>query len=164
MFVSFTFIPSTLDERKTLTKISTHKTSHNRSPKLAHTSDDKETGRKPSLKRQTTGYTEKSRLHDICHQTGAAFNHKANAIAKRAIQTTKSLMVKNQNDTWLALLILKSTPMTDIDKSPAELLCNRHLGTNIPMIQHASNLASCGFSVRTNDASFSSFSALQQED
>ena len=62
MFVSFTFIPSTLDERKTLTKISTRKTSHNRSPKLAHTSDVKETGRKPSLKRQTTGYTEKSHL------------------------------------------------------------------------------------------------------
>ena len=56
MFVSFTFIPSTLDECKTLTKISTRKTSHNRSPKLAHTSDDKETGRKPSIKRQTTGY------------------------------------------------------------------------------------------------------------
>ena len=33
-----------------------HKISHNHSPKLAHTSDDKETGRKPSLKRQTTGY------------------------------------------------------------------------------------------------------------
>ena len=65
MFVSFTFIPSTLDERKTLTKISTRKTSHNHSPKLAHTSDDKETGRKPSLKRQTTGYTEKSRLQLI---------------------------------------------------------------------------------------------------
>ena len=32
------------------------KTSHNRSPKPAHASDDKETGRKPSIKRQTTGY------------------------------------------------------------------------------------------------------------
>ena len=63
MFVSFTFIPPTLDERKTLTKISTCKTSHNHSSKLAHTSDNKETGRKPSLKRQTTGYIEKSCLH-----------------------------------------------------------------------------------------------------
>ena len=57
------------------------------------------------------------------------------------IQTIKQLMVKNQGDTWLALLILKSTPMTGIDKSLAELLCNRHSRTNIPMIQHASDLS-----------------------
>ena len=57
------------------------------------------------------------------------------------IQTIKQLMVKKQNDTWLALLILKSTPMNGIDKSPAELLCNRHFRTNIPMIQHASDLS-----------------------
>ena len=56
------------------------------------------------------------------------------------IQTIKQLMVKNQDDTWLALLILKSTPMNGIDKSLAELLCNRHFRTNIPMIQHASDL------------------------
>ena len=50
-------------------------------------------------------------------------------------------MVKNQGDTWLALLILKSTPMTGIDKSLAELLCNRRFRSNIPMIQHASDLS-----------------------
>ena len=32
--------------------------------------------------------------------------------------------------------------MTGIDRSPAELLCNRCFKTNIPMIQHASNLSS----------------------
>ena len=58
------------------------------------------------------------------------------------IQTIKHLMVKNQNDMWLALLILKATPITGIDRSPAELLCNRCFRTNIPMIQHASNLSS----------------------
>ena len=31
--------------------------------------------------------------------------------------------------------------MTGIDKSPAELLCNRHFRTNIPKIQHASDLS-----------------------
>ena len=55
-FVLFTLFKLTLDECKTLTKISTRKTSHNRSPKPAHASDDKETGRKPSIKRQTTRY------------------------------------------------------------------------------------------------------------
>ena len=56
------------------------------------------------------------------------------------IQTIKQLMVKNQGDTWLALLILKSTPMNGIDKSPTELLCNRYFRTNIPVIQHAGDL------------------------
>ena len=38
-FVLFTLFKLTLDERKTLTKISTCKTSHNRSPKPAQTSE-----------------------------------------------------------------------------------------------------------------------------
>ena len=50
-------------------------------------------------------------------------------------------MIKNQNDTWLALLILKLTPISGIDRSPAELLCNRKFRTNIPLIKHASTLA-----------------------
>ena len=32
--------------------------------------------------------------------------------------------------------------MTGIDRSPAELLCNRCIRTSIPMIQHAGNLSS----------------------
>ena len=31
--------------------------------------------------------------------------------------------------------------MNGIDRSPVELLCNRHFRTNIPMIQHASDLS-----------------------
>ena len=57
------------------------------------------------------------------------------------IQTIKQLMVKNESDTWLAMLILKSTPMNGIDRSLAELLCNRHFRTNIPMIQHSTDLS-----------------------
>ena len=40
------------------------------------------------------------------------------------------------------MITLKATPITGIDRSPAELLCNRCFRTNIPMIQHASNLSS----------------------
>ena len=50
-------------------------------------------------------------------------------------------MDKNHGDHWLALIILKSTPITGIDKSPSELLCNRKFRTNLPIIQHASELA-----------------------
>ena len=78
---------------------------------------------------------------DIVHQTGASYNHQANSIAKCAIQTIKHFMVKNQNDTWLALLILKSTPISGIDMSPAKLLCNRKFRTNIPLVKLASSLA-----------------------
>ena len=48
---------------------------------------------------------------DVKHVTSSAYNHQANAIAERSVQTVKHLMTKNPNDTWLALLILKSTPM-----------------------------------------------------
>ena len=41
-FVLFTLFKLTSDECKTLTKISTHKTSHNHSPKPVHASDTKE--------------------------------------------------------------------------------------------------------------------------
>ena len=78
---------------------------------------------------------------EINHITGASYNHKANSIAEHMIQTIKQLMIKNQNDTWLAMLIMKSMPMNGIDRSLAELLCNRHFRTNIPMIQHASDLS-----------------------
>ena len=78
---------------------------------------------------------------DILYQTGASYNHQANSITEHAIQTIKHLMPKNQNDTWLALLILKLTPISGIDRSPAEHLCNRRFRTNIPLIKHVSSLA-----------------------
>ena len=62
---------------------------------------------------------------EINHITGASYNHQAHSIVEHMIQTIEHLMVKNQNDTWLAMLILKSMPMNGIDRSPAELLCNR---------------------------------------
>ena len=78
---------------------------------------------------------------EIEHLTGSAYNHQANAIAERNIQTIKNLMAKNRRDVWLALLIFKTTPITGIDKSPSELLCCRKFKTNLPMIQQASHLA-----------------------
>ena len=40
---------------------------------------------------------------EINHITGASCNHQANSIAEHTIQTVKQLMVKNQNNTWLAM-------------------------------------------------------------
>ena len=78
---------------------------------------------------------------EISHITGASHNHQANSIAECMIQTIKHLMVKNYNDTWLAMLILKSMPMNGIDRSPAELMCNRQFQTNLSLIKHTSSLA-----------------------
>ena len=44
---------------------------------------------------------------EINHITGASYNQQANSIAEHMIQTIKQLMVKNQGNSWLALLILK---------------------------------------------------------
>ena len=78
---------------------------------------------------------------DISHVTGASCNHQANSIAEHAIQIIQHLMIKNPNETWMVLLILKSALISGIDRSPAELLCNQCFRTNIPPIQHASSLA-----------------------
>ena len=60
-FVLFTLFKLTLDERKTLTKISTCKTSHNHSPKPAHASDTKEQENQQTTKGQKK--RRKGRLH-----------------------------------------------------------------------------------------------------
>ena len=78
---------------------------------------------------------------DIKHLTGSAYNHQANAIAERSIQTVKHLMTKNPNDTWFTLLILKSMPINGINRSPAELLCSRRFRTNLPIMKYASDLS-----------------------
>ena len=88
---------------------------------------------------------------EINHITGASYNHQANSIAEHMIQTIKQLMVKNQNNTWVAMLILKSMPMNGINRSPAELLCNRRFRTSIPMIQHVSDL-SCKAKLHNEDS------------
>ena len=77
----------------------------------------------------------------IKHVTGSAYNHQANAIAGRSIQTVKHLMTKNPNDTWLAMLISKSTLINGINRSTTELLCNRRFRTNLPIMKCASDLS-----------------------
>ena len=49
-------------------------------------------------------------------------------------------MITSSSSCLITLLILKSTPISEIDRSVAELLCNRKFRTNIPLIKHASSL------------------------
>ena len=61
-FVLFTLFKLTLDERKTLTKISMRKTSHNHSPKQAHALDTKEQENQQTTNGQNK--RRKGRLHN----------------------------------------------------------------------------------------------------
>ena len=62
-FVLFTLFKLTLDERKTLTKISMHKTSHNRSPNQRMPWTTKKQGENPPLEGKQQ-VTEKSCLYN----------------------------------------------------------------------------------------------------
>ena len=56
--------------------------------------------------------------------------------SKRSIQTLKALMKKaeeSRSDFHVAMLNYRAIPLTDSDKSPAELLFNRHLRTKFPV-------------------------------
>ena len=72
------------------------------------------------------------------------FHGKLRIITERSVgsvehmaQTVKQIMTKNSDNTWLAMLIFRVTPIPDIHKSPAELLNARKYRTNLPMIDLA---------------------------
>jgi len=51
------------------------------------------------------------------------------------VQTVKNLL-KKSDDPYLALLIYRSTPLSNFNYSPAELLMSRKLRTNLPILNH----------------------------
>ena len=59
---------------------------------------------------------------------------KANGEAERAVQTVKKLWRKN-DDKHPALLDYRTTPLPDIDLSPAQLLMGRRLRNKLPMME-----------------------------
>ena len=59
---------------------------------------------------------------------------KANREVERAVQTVKKLWRKN-DDKHLALLDYRTTPLPDIDLSPAQLLMGRRLRNKLPMME-----------------------------
>ena len=53
---------------------------------------------------------------------------------ERMVQTIKQIMNKNAENTWLAMLIFRSTDIPGVNKSPSEILNVRKYRTNLPMI------------------------------
>ena len=69
------------------------------------------------------------------HSTSNPTYARSNGLAERSVQTVKNLMKKtkaSKQDACMALLIYRSTPL-NCGKSPAELLMNRKLRSNLPV-------------------------------
>ncbi len=69
------------------------------------------------------------------HSTSSPTFPKSNGLAERTVQTVKNLIKKSKaskQDACMALLVYRSTPL-NCGKSPAELLMNRQLRSNLPM-------------------------------
>ena len=60
---------------------------------------------------------------------------------ERMVQTIKQIMLENAENSWLAMLIFRSTDIPGINKSPSEMLNGCKYRTNLPMIDmhHKSN-------------------------
>ena len=68
------------------------------------------------------------------HTTTSPHYPKANGEVERAVQTVKKMWRKN-DDKHLALLDYRTTPLPDIDLSPAQLLMGRRLRNKLPMME-----------------------------
>ena len=71
---------------------------------------------------------------DVTTGTISSYNHASLGSAEQMVQTVKQIMVKNPNNTWLAMLIFKATMIPKVQKSPSELLNSCKYRTNLPMI------------------------------
>ena len=91
MFVSFTLFKLTLDECKTLTKISTHETSHNRSPNQRTLWMTKKQGENPPLK----GKQQVIQKRDVCIIGGESAGIRISSRNNGRIKKTTRLVLYN---------------------------------------------------------------------
>ena len=71
--------------------------------------------------------------YGFLHTTSSPRFPQSNGEAERAVKTVKA-MLKKSDDPYLAMLIYRSTPLQN-GFSPAELLMNRRLRTNLPITE-----------------------------
>ena len=67
-------------------------------------------------------------------EKSSTYNHQSVGSVERMVQTTKQIMNKNAENTWLAMLIFRSTDIPGTNKSPSKILNSRKCRTNLPMI------------------------------
>ncbi|XP_054259897.1 uncharacterized protein K02A2.6-like [Macrosteles quadrilineatus] len=66
--------------------------------------------------------------------TSSPGHHQSNGSAEAAVKIAKSVLRKNKEDPYLALLSYRNTPLTANGLSPAQLLFNRRLRDNLPVL------------------------------
>ena len=71
--------------------------------------------------------------YGFLHTTSSPKFPQSNSEAERAVKTVKA-MLKKSEDPYLAMLAYQSTPLQN-GFSPSELFMNRHLRTNLPMME-----------------------------
>ena len=79
-------------------------------------------------------FQEFAKEYGFKHTTSSPHFPRANGEAERAIQTVKNLWRKN-NDKYLALLHYRTTPLPNIELSPAQLLMGRRLQNDLPAME-----------------------------
>ena len=78
-------------------------------------------------------YKKFSTEYGFLHTTSSPRFPQSNGEAERAVKTVKNLL-KKAEDPYMAMLTYRSTPFSS-GFSPAELLMNRHLRANLPIVQ-----------------------------
>ena len=68
---------------------------------------------------------------EFVHQTSSPEYAKGNARAERSVQTVKQLLKKSGEDFWTALLEYRATPIAGSKLSPAEMMFDRNVRTQL---------------------------------
>ena len=74
-----------------------------------------------------------ARTYNFFHLTSSPYFPQSNGLAERAVQTVKNIL-RDSRDTYLSLLIYRTTPLPWCNLSPAELLMGRKLRSNLPQL------------------------------
>jgi len=82
---------------------------------------------------QTSEFQDFSRQYGFKLIRSSPHFHQSNGAAEAAVKIAKSILKKNEDDPYMALLAYRNTPIPELGKSPAELMMNRKLRDCVPI-------------------------------